>query len=271
MRPTKLTPADLKRIAELYCGGLGLKTLATQFRIRSNTIKQVLRDAGVGLRSRGETRMRQGTSTEEINRLYTYKKLSIRSIARLLKINQKTVVRRLRLANVERRSAKDAAALRPVKHGMTGTPEYVAYWSAKNRCTIEDWPTPKLWMRYGGRGIKFLFISFDQFFEELGPRPSPRHSLDRYPNRDGNYEPGNVRWATTTQQANNKEHAKQHGGRGQAGEKNHRAVLSQKQARQIKKLYYPGKTSQQKLADQFGVSQGVVSRIVRGIGYKEGT
>jgi hypothetical protein len=55
---------------------------------------------------------------------------------------------------------------------------------------------------YGGRGIKFLFTSFEQFLAELGPRPSGM-SLDRIEN-DGNYEPGNVRWATRSEQVQNR-------------------------------------------------------------------
>ena len=39
--------------------------------------------------------------------------------------------------------------------------------------------------------------SFEQWYAELGPRPSPEHSVDHFPNNDGNYEPGNVRWAST--------------------------------------------------------------------------
>jgi hypothetical protein len=46
--------------------------------------------------------------------------------------------------------------------------------------------------------------SFEAFLEDVGTRPSPMHSLDRFPNKDGNYEPGNVRWATDIEQANNK-------------------------------------------------------------------
>lgn len=63
---------------------------------------------------------------------------------------------------------------------------------------------------YGGRGIKVCDEwrdpnnGFDAFLAHIGPRPSPTHSVDRYPDPDGNYAPGNVRWATPEQQANNK-------------------------------------------------------------------
>lgn len=77
--------------------------------------------------------------------------------------------------------------------------EYAVYYQANHRCTN---PSNKRWVDYGGRGIKFLFTSFEQFFAELGPRPEGM-ALDRTDN-DGNYEPGNVRWATAEQQANNR-------------------------------------------------------------------
>jgi hypothetical protein len=79
-------------------------------------------------------------------------------------------------------------------------PEYQAYFDAKVRCNN---PTHRLWKYYGGRGIKFLFTSFEQFFEEIGPRISPVHSLDRK-NNDGNYEPGNVKWSTKSEQVSNR-------------------------------------------------------------------
>jgi hypothetical protein len=93
-----------------------------------------------------------------------------------------------------------------LKHGMTGTPEHDAYISARYRCMN---PCSDAWEDYGGRGIKFLFASFEQFFAELGPRPAgvdargkALYSLDRIDN-DGNYEPGNVRWATREEQRAN--------------------------------------------------------------------
>jgi hypothetical protein len=79
-------------------------------------------------------------------------------------------------------------------------PEYQAYVQAKDRCTNSRHPN---WKDYGGRGIKFLFTSFQQFFAELGVRPEGK-SLDRYPNNDGNYELGNVRWATRSEQQHNR-------------------------------------------------------------------
>ena len=87
------------------------------------------------------------------------------------------------------------------RHGMTDTPEYAAYENARTRCTN---PNIKDWKHYGGRGIKFLFINFEQWFAELGPRPTPKHSVDRWPNMNGHYEPGNVRWATTSEQVKNR-------------------------------------------------------------------
>jgi hypothetical protein len=98
------------------------------------------------------------------------------------------------------------------KHGMAGTPEHYAYCAAKFRCTN---PKSKGWPDYGGRGIKFLFTSFEQFLAALGPRPEGKlpngkalYSLDRFPNNDGNYEPGNVRWATWSEQQSNQRRQK---------------------------------------------------------------
>jgi hypothetical protein len=89
------------------------------------------------------------------------------------------------------------------QHGMSRTPEYRAFIDAKSRCTN---PRVRSYTRYGARGISFLFTSFEQFFEEVGVRPEGM-SLDRKDN-NGNYEPGNVHWATSTEQARNK---RQHG------------------------------------------------------------
>jgi len=92
---------------------------------------------------------------------------------------------------------------RNFKHGYSRrgkvSPEYRAYTSAKDRCRKDA----KAHERYFDRGIRFKFSSFTQFFKEIGNRPSSVHSLDRE-NNNGHYEPGNVRWATRSQQQKNK-------------------------------------------------------------------
>lgn len=68
---------------------------------------------------------------------------------------------------------------------------------------------------YGGRGIKVCsrwMNSFEDFKKDMGERPTPKHSIDRI-NNDGNYEPGNVKWSTRTEQMNNKRCSKKYRGR----------------------------------------------------------
>lgn len=85
-------------------------------------------------------------------------------------------------------------------HGAAKTPEYWAFKGARGRCTN---PNNPCYHDYGGRGIEFRFTKFQDFLDEVGPRPSPKHSLDRI-NNDGHYEKGNLRWATKKHQANNR-------------------------------------------------------------------
>lgn len=78
--------------------------------------------------------------------------------------------------------------------------EHRCWLAIKNRCLR---PSHSKFVYYGGRGITICVRwkdSFEYFLEDVGPRPSPLHSIDRYPNKNGNYEPGNVRWATRREQ-----------------------------------------------------------------------
>jgi hypothetical protein len=84
---------------------------------------------------------------------------------------------------------------------MSQTPEYMAWKAMLHRCENAKHPQYEY---YGGRGIKVCeqWHKFENFLADMGTRPSPKLSIDRV-NNDGNYEPGNCRWATWSQQRRN--------------------------------------------------------------------
>lgn len=87
-------------------------------------------------------------------------------------------------------------------HGMRHTPEYEVWKSMRARCKN---PNDKRYARYGKRGISVCarWQDFSNFIQDMGPRPSDKHSLERR-NNDGDYEPDNCYWGTDFDQGRNK-------------------------------------------------------------------
>ena len=85
------------------------------------------------------------------------------------------------------------------RHGSWNTDEYKTFMRMNSRCNN---PNTRQYHRYGGRGIRLMYSSFEDFIADVGPKPTKKHSIDRI-NNDGHYEPGNCRWALPQQQANN--------------------------------------------------------------------
>ena len=83
------------------------------------------------------------------------------------------------------------------------TPEYRAWVNMITRCCN---PNSTRYRDWGGRGIAVCVgwrLDYSAFLAYVGRKPTPQHSLDRYPDPNGNYEPGNVRWATKSEQVLN--------------------------------------------------------------------
>lgn len=88
------------------------------------------------------------------------------------------------------------------KHGMSGTRIHNIWKNMLARCSN---PKASHYRYYGGRGVSVAarWKVFTNFYEDVGDPPSDNHSLDRWPDKDGNYGPTNFRWATKLLQMNN--------------------------------------------------------------------
>lgn len=97
---------------------------------------------------------------------------------------------------------REVTVTRCTTHGCRKTAEYSAWSHMLRRCADDRHDH---WKYYGGRGIGVCerWLRFQNFLADMGPKPSPLHSLDRIDGNSG-YEPDNCRWATLKQQARNR-------------------------------------------------------------------
>lgn len=131
--------------------------------------------------------------------------------------------------------------------GRAETREYVAWKAMIQRC---EYAGASSYPQYGGRGIRVCEAwrrSFEKFFADMGPKPSAIHSMDRI-DSTGNYEPGNCRWATRTEQNRNRASA----------------VLSREKLAEIRALRETHGWGRDRIAGHLSLSVGIVRGALAG-------
>lgn len=101
------------------------------------------------------------------------------------------------------RPSRETIGERTRTHGMGRTPTYTSWGAMIQRCTNPNLPS---FEQYGKIGVKVCrrWLRFENFLQDMGARPSLDYSIDRFPKKDGDYKPGNCRWATRSQQCLNR-------------------------------------------------------------------
>ena len=144
------------------------------------------------------------------------------------------------------RKCKQASARKRMREKRKRVPEYHVWVMMKQRCSN---PRNKDFPLYGGRGVTVCdrWDDFAAFLEDMGPRASPDHSIDRV-NTNSGYFPENCRWATSKQQGQNTRWTK----------------LSEEAVAQMRTMHANG-ASYVKLGRQFGVTRAAARQACLGI------
>lgn len=145
---------------------------------------------------------------------------------------------------------RSARSLAHTRHGHTAgkvySPTYVSWQAMLARCRYPERDRNNMWATKGVTVCDRWKNSFEAFLDDMGNRPEGK-TLDRYPDRDGNYEPGNCRWATPQEQARNTRHT----------------VLAFDTAVEVAIARLKGETCPS-LSARFGISESLPREIVKG-------